>query len=241
MSIINLLPDDYLASRARRRATMLCAVLFVLVIAGVLVAAIVSERGYRRTRQVSDRVNESYAEAQKLIGQLQELEVTKQRLVKKATRTAGLLERVPRSYLLAVITQALPEGTSLSRFELEGKRHVVVTAGPKSRYEAIGATRQKSGSKATSSLDVEITVTGLAATDVEVARFIAAMARCRLMDMVDLVYSQEKTVNDSVVREFQVVLRLKPDADVRGVGEMTGPLLTTADQAPQAESGRQAQ
>ncbi|KPK83609.1 MAG: hypothetical protein AMJ81_07770 [Phycisphaerae bacterium SM23_33] len=241
MSLINLLPEDYVARRARRRANLLCAVLFGAVIGGVLVAAVLSEKGYRRTQEVSERVNQAYTDAGKLIQQLQELEATKQRLMDKAKVTAGLLERVPRSYLLAVVTQALPEGTSLTHFKLQGKRVISVSAGEaKSRYEAAVNQRQKELQKV-SKLDIEITVTGLAATDVEVARFIAAMARCPLMETVDLVYSQQKNLKECVVREFQVILRLKLEADVLDTEPPSGPLLTLAGEDTQAGSRGEAQ
>ena len=86
-------------------------------------------------------------------------------------------------------------------------------------------------------MDVEISVTGLAATDVETARFIAAMARCPLMETVDLVYSQEKKIADAVVRQFQVTLKLKSDADVRRAKAGSEASLTRAEAraATQAE------
>jgi hypothetical protein len=63
--------------------------------AGRAVAAAISERSCRNTREVSDRVNASYAEAEKMIQQLQELEVTRGKMYEKANRTASLLEKIP--------------------------------------------------------------------------------------------------------------------------------------------------
>ena len=61
-------------------------------------------------------------------------------------------------------------------------------------------------------------MTGYAATDVEVARFISAMSRCPLLASVDLVYSMEKEVDDVRVREFAVHMRLKPEAQLIKLG-----------------------
>ena len=217
MSFVNLLPDDYVARQAQKRTNLLCSALFGVVVAGLLTAAVVSERSYRHTREVSARVRQAYEDAGKLITQLQELEARRQRMLDKANRTAALLERVPRSYLLAAVTEALPEGSSLTRFKLEATQQITISGADKTRYEALKAKRRRAVRKSVD-LDVQIGVTGLAATDVQVARFIAAMARCPLVALVELVYSQEKKIESRIVREFKVILVLKPDADVREAG-----------------------
>ena len=55
-------------------------------------------------------------------------------------------------------------------------------------------------------------LTGLAATDVAVGILIANLSRSPLVATVDLRYSQAKP-NEQGVREFQVLLELKPNAD----------------------------
>jgi hypothetical protein len=83
-----------------------------------------------------------------------------------------------------------------------------------------------------------LTVTGIASTDGEVAGFIAAMAHCPLVATADLVYSQEKKVESDdqkteepvMAREFQVLMHLRADADLR---QETPPLAAaTGQQAP---------
>lgn len=235
MSLVNLLPDDYMARRAQKRSNLLCAGLFCVVMSGVLTAAGVSEARYRNTRDVSERVNTAYADAQKLIEQLRTLEAAKQKMVAKADLTAHLLERAPRSYLMATVTNALPPGASLREFVLkcERKETTVVVGKGKTQFDA-AAKRKKAESE--SHLEISIVVTGMAATDVEVARFIAAMARCPMMDTVDLVYSQEKEFNKCTIREFQVVLTLRRGADVRDAAEDSTVARTDRPPAPAQES-----
>ncbi len=211
MSLINMLPDDYVHRQKQRRMTRLCILLLVIVVLGVAGAALVSQRNYRITRQVSEDVNASYQEANRLIQQMQELEGSRGQMLEKAKLTAGLLERVPRSFLLATLTEAMPEGCSLATFELTSKKKTTLVI-TKDTKEQMAKQPPK---PAESANDVTVTVTGLAGTDVEVARFIAAVAKCELVDTVDLVYSEQKKFQDQVVREFQVVLTLKSDADVR--------------------------
>lgn len=222
MSLINMLPDDYVRRLKQRRMTRLCILLLVVVACGVAGAALVSHRSYRITRQVSEDVNASYQEANRLIQQMQELEGSRGQMLEKAKLTAGLLERVPRSFLLATITEALPDGCSLAKFDLASKKKAILVITKESK-----AQMAKEPPKPAPSNDVIVTVTGQAGTDVEVARFIAAIAKCELVDTVDLVYSEQKKFQEQVVREFQVVLTLRGDADVRK--------LPLASKTPQAE------
>ncbi|MDY7011426.1 MAG: PilN domain-containing protein [Planctomycetota bacterium] len=218
MSIVNLLPEDYVAHQAQKRANLMCLLLFVTVMVGLSSAAIVSERRYRRTCEVCERVNRSYEDAGKFIKEMQALDVTRHQMLKKAGLTAALLERVPRSYLLATITKALPKGTSLTKLELSTKYAKTSDASnkPKSKYK-IAAGKNKPAPEKTlkKKVDVAVTVTGLAETNVEVGQFIAEMERCPLIKSAEFVFSQEEKVTDSVVREFEVILYLKEDADVR--------------------------
>jgi len=219
MSFVNMLPEDYVARQAQRRANVVCLVLFVAVMTTVLAAAFVSQRSLQNTTEVWERVNNSYAEAGKLIQQMQSLQAVRQRMFKKANLTAGLLERVPRSYLLAMVTAALPEGGSLREFKLTTKRKQtrVVTAKTKKTQYGEAAAKRAAQAKSDSDLEVTMTVRGLAATDLEVARFMANMARCPLMEAVEIAYSEQKKFMDVVVRDFEVVMRLKPNADVLGI------------------------
>ncbi|MCJ7544014.1 MAG: PilN domain-containing protein [Phycisphaerae bacterium] len=215
MSIINLLPDDYIKRRQQQRINSLCLTLFLIVMAALAAAVGVSEQSARRTRQVVERIDAEYADAAKLLGQLQDLETHRQKVLHKAQRTAALLERVPRSTLLAIITNALPRHASLTRFQLMPKQVVAraESASGESKFQNLQARR--GGTQVTEVLTVE--VDGLAGTDVDVALFIAELIRNPLLSGVDLVFSQEKVLDDVPVREFQVKMEIKPNVDVMDV------------------------
>lgn len=217
MSIINLLPEDYIQGRLRWRANVLCLVLFATVITAVVGTAMFSRHSARHTEEVDQRVQKDYEDAAKLIQQMHQLENEKQRLHQKALSAIPLMERVPRSSLLAVVTNSLPKHASLIRFDMETQKKESESqsgsAGAKkaTKFAKVSSDRLTSSSQAA----VTVKITGLASTDVEVARFIANMARNPLMKSVDLVYSQEKLLdkNDPLVREFQVKAELQQDVD----------------------------
>lgn len=236
MSIINLLPEDYLHQRAQMRANVMCAMLFAVVMAGVGGAALVSEQSTRNTTKVRDQVNASYAEAAKLLGQMQQLEAQKRTMITKAETTASLLERVPRSYVLAVVTQALPETASLETFDLTPRIQLTATKAPTSKFDALAAAKP-----VPQAATVVAEVKGYASTDVEVARFIANLMRNPLLSNVDLVFSQEKKrlPEDMTVREFCVRMEIRPGVDVIDVLKDSAKGKLAKQQTPKAPQGAQ--
>jgi len=214
MSTINLLPDDYLQRRRQHRGNLICACLFGVVIVSVCGAGFVSERSTRRTREVCDRMNVAYADAAKLIDEVHQLEKQKTTMLDKAKRSAALMEKMPRSYLLAMVTNALPQGASLKSLRMTIR--VVAEPAPKKPKNKAAALRAKSAPPKPPKLAVAMKVTGKATTDVQVARFIARLAAHPLTDVVDLSYSKESRGRDQhdEAREFQLTVMLKPNSDV---------------------------
>lgn len=207
MSTINLLPDDYILRRRRHHANVMCLVLFSCVMAGVLGAQVVSGWSTRSTRAVLNRVEADYAQAAQMIEQMRALEIQERSLRQRAELTSSLIERAPRSTLLAVVSKALPEGAAATDLDLSTGQ--IVRGSRRTKFEA--ATGTPAGQSETS---LVMTVTGVASTDVQVARFIANLARCPLCASVDLVYSQQKPFRQDVsVREFQVRAELRSDVD----------------------------
>jgi len=217
MSTINLLPDDYIRRYEQHRANTQCTILFALVMAGVLSATYVSHRRVSRTQAVLDELNVQYDDASKLIQQMQQLEARRQQVYRKAELTASLLERVPRSTLMAFITNSRPKNVSLSRVELSTKQVTVAQPKPATKKPTKSAKFSKAAKKSKTppkkKLQVTVELTGHAATDVEVARFIRNLASTDLTKSVDLQYTKEAKLDDAHVREFKVVMELNDNAD----------------------------
>ncbi len=216
MSTINLLPEDYLRRRVRRRANAIALFLIAAVLVGVAGAYLVTERNFQYTLQVRQQVENEYVEATRKIEQMQTLEQQKQKLLQKAEEASVLQERIPRSYLLAVLTNACPAYTSLQEVALQMKR--VQRAATRPRHGPSAKFASKTGKPLPNDqpeCTIELRVTGLASTDVEVARFIASLQRNTMFRQVDLVYSQEELIDRRIpCRKFQVLMDLRMDVDV---------------------------
>ena len=225
MSTINLLPDDYLKKRSQRRSNIVCMALFAVVITAVIGANAVTSRSENLTLEVQKRVNEEYARATEHIQHKQALEMRKAVMLQKAELTASLAERMPRSTVLGIVATACPKGVSFDELTLLCKPRPVKSP-PSSKSRRRQKTTLSTKSRKTAApppVDVSMTISGLAETDTQVARFIANLASNRpLIQDVNLVFSQEKRAGldpkdpknkGVIIREFEVRLRLDPEVD----------------------------
>ena len=110
---INFVPEDYIQNNECRRTNFLYLVLFVVVMAG-LGGAFFTIKVRQRTLDSEEKLaNSKMSEAQESIKQFEELQDKRRSMMKIALATAELIEPVPRSVLLACLTNKLPGGVSL--------------------------------------------------------------------------------------------------------------------------------
>src|SRR3982751_1189733 len=109
---LSFLPDDYLERKAQRRTNVICAMLFVIVLAAIAGAFTVTERSNHAVERQHADIERAYAEAAKRLEQVNEMQEKQKRMAHQAELTASLLEKVPLSHVLAEVTNALPTGVS---------------------------------------------------------------------------------------------------------------------------------
>ncbi len=97
----SFLPDDYLDQKAERRTNLISLVLFAVVMLGVFLAFLVTNQKWSDVKNHQERINAHYQEAAQQITELVELEEQKSEMLLRAEIAAALVERVPRSVLLA--------------------------------------------------------------------------------------------------------------------------------------------
>lgn len=216
---LSFLPDDYLERRARRRTNLVCAMLFIVVAGGVGAAFTMSEKADRQVRQQFAAVDADYTAALKPIQQFQELQEKQKTMAQSAELTASLLEKVPRSFLLADITNSLPPGVSLLDFDLSSTKKVTATAQPaqKKPFQKKSADAAPPAPAGPQPLEYQVSMkmTGVANTDVEVAQLISKLSQSTLLKDVNLVISDEYKNGDDLLRKFTIEMSLDPKAEVQ--------------------------
>src|SRR5437773_2504607 len=118
---LSFLPDDYLERKAQRRTNAICAVIFCVVIGGVAATFTLSEKATKTIDSEYASVDAQYVNEAKRIEQVRQMHEKQQRMAHQAELTASLLERVPRSFILAELTNSLPGGVSLLDFQMESR------------------------------------------------------------------------------------------------------------------------
>jgi Tfp pilus assembly protein PilN len=217
-SQLSFLPDDYLEQKAQRRSNIVCAALAAIVLTTVGAAFSVTERMNRKVDSDNAITQLQYAEAARQITQVQSLQDKQRKMAHEAELSESLLEKVPRSYILAAITNSLPSGVSLLDFTLDAKRHIIVpppVTAMEKHLAADAANKSDSTPMAEPIVyDVGIKLTGVADTDVQVSNFISHLGKSPLLRDVNLVVSDEYSMAEQKLRRFQLEMALDPNAEV---------------------------
>lgn len=222
---LSFLPDDYLERKARRRTNVICAALFLIVMAAIGSAFIYGERAIRELEKQNAQVDTDYNEAARRIQQVQQMQAKQRTMAYQAELTESLLEKVPRSYLMADITNSMPGGVSLLDFVLESRKIVSVAAAqPRTAMEAKRA-EQEAKNKAPAGdpqrYDVYMKITGVASSDMQVSQFITKLLKSKLLTDVNLLVSEEHLMAGEKLRKFQIEMKLDPSAQVMPAGKQT--------------------
>jgi len=214
---LSFLPDDYMEKKLRRRTNAILGGLFLVVVTAIGGTLTWKERTTRELERQKAELDSQMTNAARPIEQFKQMQEKQRELARQAEITASLLERVPRSYLLAEITNGIPSGVSLLDFNMDSHiRTGAAPAAPKTAFEQRKAEVESASPSAPPArvYDVHMKITGIANTDVQVAQFITKLNHSSLLRDVNLVISDEFKQGNDVMRKFQIEMTLNPDAQV---------------------------
>lgn len=216
MSNINFVPDDYVQSNESRRANLMCLVLFSVVMAALAGSFVTIKIRQRACSVEESLVNAKMARMQESIKKFEELQTKRKEMMRTALTTAELLEPVPRSVVLASLTNNLPAGVSLLKVGLLQKEvRKTVSAAAKSKYqaaqEAQGGSEAEPKPPAEQQVETCLEIEGVSPSDLQVAAYIERLGNSILLVDVALVESKEKKVEDSCFRQFKLTAMLRPE------------------------------
>jgi Tfp pilus assembly protein PilN len=211
--MINFVPDDYVQQRRASRSNVLYLMLLLAMLGAIGITFGFIKMRQRAVQTELAQLNTRMAEAQQQIAQLEELKTKSQTMMKTMVMTAELLEPVPRSIILASLTNNLPSGVSLLDFGLEEKETQIYKSAANnttsSRYIKANATAAASEPQKTVSTSLQIK--GIAPSDIQVAAFISRLSDAILFDDVSLVESKEIEIEKIKYRQFQLKAVIHPD------------------------------
>ncbi len=233
MTTTSFLPEDYLDQKAEHRTNMISLSLFGIVMVSVFAAFLVTNRQWSHVRKARASINAQYEDAAGQINRLNELQRQKDQMLTKARLAAALVERVPRSILLAELINRMPPRMGLLKIELTSDklkpvvRRVTANTGRLKRPVRARSRKQiaKERGEDKPQVDVprfrvQLKIVGVAPTDVEVSRYIAALNAHPLLKDVTLQYSEERKIDNSRLRQFEIRMYLNDKLDIRDVAPM---------------------
>lgn len=211
---INFVPDDYIQNNESRRTNLMYLILLVVVMMSLGGSFVTIKIRQRACAAKEKLVNSRMSKMQEAIKQFDELQVKKRAMMKTALTTAELLEPVPRSILLASLTNNLPAGVSLldlSLVQKEPKNKPNHQASTISKYQAAQVEKKVAQEKLSPEqlLETHIEIKGMAPSDLQVASYIERLSNSSLLDNVALVESKELKIDDSTFRQFKLTAMLE--------------------------------
>jgi hypothetical protein len=234
----SFLPEDYVTAAAERRTNLLSLALFATVMVAVFSAFLVTNRQWTQVRTAQLRVNGQMEKATVDIRKMRELEKRRGEMVEKAELATTLIEPVPRSVLLSLLTGAMPERLSLVELDLRSEEiklprpAPVAETAPKKAGPAAAkvAARGKPGSTGDEKPKIEptrwliaISLVGLASDDLDVSRYLNALGAIPILKGVRLDATESKEIEGRTMRQFRISMRIEPDANLRTIGDQVVP------------------
>ena len=229
----------------------MCVILFVVVIACIVSASMVSRHNAGQTQAVVDNLNRSYSQAAQTISQMQTLRSQKQTILDKRRRIEDLQDPVPKSIVLAVLTNARPDGVSLLHVKLDSRFDPPKTPGMNSIVKTTKDPAAAAKPAPRIEPKVTIEIIGLAHTDLQVAHYLANLTDGGLTESVDLSYTQDykpsRGGNERVpenlqdLREFRLTCRLNKKIDAKSMANrwrLTERRALSDNAAPEADQDR---
>ena len=211
MAKIDFVPNDYIQEQESGRANFMYFLLLGAVMVGfVLTFSIIKVRQGAIAGEL-EMVNSKMASAGRQVAQLEELKAKSKAMMETMAMTIKLLEPVPRSVILAGLTNDLPPGVSLLEFKLTEETPKQKTKKQGSQYGKATVAVSSPDVPKENVIETHMEIRGIAPSDVEVAGFIANLSESILMDNVTLVESKEHNVEGTRIREFKLKATLKDD------------------------------
>jgi Tfp pilus assembly protein PilO len=215
---MSFLPEDYLEGRIAQRTNIICLTLFVIVMGGVVAAWFVTDRQRSDVKRLQAQVNQQFEDAARKLEQVEKLQQQKAQMLRKADITSALVEKLPRSRVLAELTNTMPASLSLLEFELDTK---VVSARPRAltamqdarrRAAVKQAAEQEEPEVVVPETEVNLSLVGVAPSDVDVAKYIASLTSHVMFEDVTLKFSEQTKIEGAQLRKFALAMQVTQNA-----------------------------
>ena len=217
MSKVDFVPNEYIQQRESNRANLISLALLLAVLIGIgLTFSVLKMRQSKVDAEIAS-LDERLYKAHEQIKLLDKLESKGKAMMKTALITAELPDLVGKSLILATLTNNLPDGVSLADITIRDTETKVQVKTPKAKTQfqkAKSAAKKKKAPPVKTVTNTQISLSGTARNDIEVAGYIAALGESFLVRSVGLIESKQIKLNDIESRHFKLKVMLKRNVKV---------------------------
>lgn len=210
----SFLPEDYLDRKVARRTNLICIGLLLVMIVALVTAGLVQHRQGQGTRAELISVNNTFTKRADQLRQIKELQDQQQQMIDKARVVQHLVERVPRSIILAEMINDMPRSLSLLKFQLETK--AAPTPRNLTALDRAKAKQQKDKDKADGKIEivprlVNISIEGIAEQEKQITDFMAELTHHPLFLDVGLAFIEQDTIEKTDLFRFGITMQLNQE------------------------------
>ncbi|MHC5061232.1 MAG: PilN domain-containing protein [Planctomycetota bacterium] len=209
---IDFVPNDYTQQRQSGRANFMYLMLFLILMVAIGSAFTIIKVREKAVKSSLEIVDKKMVKAQEQITQLEDLQVKSKKMMATMSMAAELLDPVPKSVILACLTNNMPSGLSLLEVKVLAKEAQGASkAASSSQYQAASGAAASPTIPKAKLIETNIEIKGIAPSDIEVASFIARLGGSVLLTNVALVESKEHKIERTKFREFKITSKVRPD------------------------------
>lgn len=210
----SFLPEDYLDRKIARRTNLICVGLFLIMIAAIGAAFYVQNRQDHGTRAELIDVNNAFTKRAEQLRQIKELQDRQQQMIEKAKVVRQLVERVPRSIILAEMVNNMPPSLSLLELNLETKaapppRSLTALDRAKAKQEKDQAKEQ--GKVEIVPRQVFLDIEGIAKKENQITEFMGSLTHHPLFNSVGLAFIEQDTIESTDLFRFRIRMELNQE------------------------------
>ena len=209
----SFLPEDYLDSKIAKRTNLICIALFVVMIGAISAAFYVQDSQKQSILAEQLKVDADFREQADQLAQIEHLQSHKQQMIDKAKIVQQLVERAPRSIILAEMINHMPPTLSLLELNLETKT-LKPGARPQTAIERDRLARSEQAAEGEVTIaprEILLEVVGVASSDAEVSSFMESLSQHPLYESVGLEYIERFMIEGAPLRRFRVVMKINTD------------------------------
>jgi Tfp pilus assembly protein PilN len=209
MANINFVPTDYNQKRDSTRANIIYLFLFAAVMGGIGATFSIIRMRQKTINSELAAVNKKLTEATEKFKLLEQLQQTGDEMMKTAAMTSELFESVPKSTILACLTNSLPKGVSFTNIKLFQKTIKSPQPAKGSSQYKKAAKRDRDTVSKEKMIETFIEIKGIAPSDIEVAGYIAQLGKSIMLESTQLVESRQVEIDKVNCREFKLTSKIK--------------------------------